>query len=258
MSNVTSDSIAVGAFANDQLADWGQSGGGRSTSAENSPAYARIGQRGESFVQNLHGLYTPALSREGSRWIATNVPGTAIVDPNASGFVATTPALVLFNGNPAGGAWIYPKRFKHVATAAGTSSTNWDVQWLVDTGNRYTSGGTLLTPVNSNLNVPNAKTAAVIHFGAITAPAANASRIVYADRVRTVIKVIGDETIFEFGNSGPMSVGMPTDGTLQLSKVCQVPALAIPPQCSLLYYEYGASQGTAAQFDMLVLEYDER
>jgi hypothetical protein len=76
--------------------------------------------------------------------------------------------------------------------------------------------------------------------------------------VRTVIKVIGDETIFEFGNTATKSVGMPTDGTLQLSKTCSVPAIALPPQCSLLYYEYGASQGTAAQFDMLVLEYVER
>jgi hypothetical protein len=186
------------------------------------------------------------------------VPGTAIVDPNASGFVATTPAMVLFNSNPTGGAWIYPIRFKHVATAAGTSSTNWDVQWLIDTGNRWTSGGTLLTVTNPNLNVPTTKSGAVIHFGAVTAPAANASRIIYADRVRTVIKVIGDETIFEFGNTATKSVGMPTDGTLQLSKTCSVPAIALPPQCSLLYYEYGASQGTAAQFDMLVLEYVER
>jgi hypothetical protein len=256
MTNVASDSVSTGGFANEQLAEWQTSGKGGTT--EGGQAYDRSSLFGEKIVQNLHGVRTPMLAKEGSMWVATNVPGTPIVDPNASGFVATTPAMVLFNNNPTGGAWIYPVRFKHVATAAGTSSTTWDVQWIIDTGNRYTSGGTALTPVNVNPNVLSTKTGAVIHFGAVTAPAANASRIVYADRVRTVIKVIGDETIFEFGGSTPMSVGMPTDGTLQLSKVCQVPAIALPPQCSLLYYEYGASQGTAAQFDMLVLEYAER
>jgi hypothetical protein len=243
---------------NDQLAFTAQAGGGKGTVYEGGPILTRCTTYGEPMTVSVYGSRTPDLAREGSRWVVTNVPGTAIVDPNASGFVTTTPCFLLANTNPVGGRWIYPVRLKMTVTAAGTSSTNFDTQWYVDTGNRYTSGGTALTPVNPNLNVLNTLTGAVVHFGAITATAANAQRLIHACRERTVIKVIGDEYTWEFGHTTAASIGMPTDGTLQLTKTELVTPVALPPQSSLLFYEYGASQGTAAQFDMIVFEYDER
>jgi hypothetical protein len=120
------------------------------------------------------------------------------------------------------------------------------------------AGGTTLTPTNPNPNVLATATGAQVFFGALTATAATASRIIHAARMRTVVKVAGDESVFEFGSSVTKSVGMPTDGTLQLSKTEHVCPVAIPPQCSLLFYEYGASQAAGASFDFLVIEYDER
>lgn len=243
--------------ANKFLAAWLNLG--RGLVAEGASVLARASQYGEQFVQNLHGTRIPALVDEGSYWTAHNVPGTPIIDKAAStAFVATTPALVLFNSNPVGGKSIYPTRFALQVSAAGASGTNWLSQWLVDTGNRYTSGGTALTIANPNQNVGNTATAAVVNFGAITAPAANASRIIAAHEMRTVIKVVGDQYVFEFGNSVGNSVGMPLDGTLQLSRTVQLPPVVLHPQESLLWYEYGASQGTAASFDYLDLEWVER
>lgn len=219
----------------------------------------RMGRYGEQFVQLYTGVRDHAAADDGSSWVATNVPGTPIVDGAAvTAFVATTPTLVMFNSNAAGGKTIYPKRFKLQAAAAGTNGTNWLGQWLVDTGNRWTSGGTLLTTANCAIGQTNLATGLVAHFGAVLAPAANASRILHSASYRTVLKVIGDVTTFEWGTSAPTTPGMPTDGTLQLTQVLELPAMPIPPQCSLLWYEYAASQSVAASFDYLQLEYLER
>jgi hypothetical protein len=254
----TSDTVNALLTGNDQLAQAAQAGGGKAPTNEGGLTYPRSSQFGEPIMQSLYGARTPMVAREGTRFIVTNVPGTPIADGNASGFVTTTPALILVNNNPTGGKWIYPVRFKMTATATGVSSTNIDAQWYVDTGNRYTSGGTTLTPVNPNLNVSSTLTGAKAFFGALTAAAANAQRLIAADRLRTVIRVIGDEYLWEFGPSTQKSVGMATDGTAQVSKTVNVVPVPLPPQSSLLLYVYGASQGTAGAWDMLELEYDER
>jgi hypothetical protein len=245
------------ATANKQLAS--NLSVGRGLVAEGALAYLRSSLYGELFVQSVMGDRVQAVADEGSYWVQHNVPGTPIVDTAAlTAFAATTPTMVLFNSNPVGGKSIYPTRFKCQVSAAGTNGTNWLNQWLVDTGNRYTSGGTQLTAANPNLGVNVGATGAVAHFGAITAPAANASRIVAASEMRTVIKVIGDEYTFEFGSSNPSSVGMPTEGTLQLHRTMQLPPVVLAPQQSLLWYEYAGSQSVAASFDYICLEYIER
>lgn len=255
MSN--SDTINALLTANKQLAAWLTTGKGATT--EGGFAYPRGSLYGEQYIQSLMGVRTPALVDEGSYWVQTNVPGTPIIDTAAlTAFVATTPTMVLFNNNPVGGKSIYPTRFKAQVSAAGTNGTNWLNQWIVDTGNRWTSGGTLLTVANPNLGVLTTASGGVCHFGAITAPAANASRIIAAAEMRTVIKVIGDEYTFEFGGSAPSSVGMPTDGTLQLHRTMQLPPVVLAPQQSLVWYEYAASQSVASSWDYIQLEYTER
>jgi len=253
----TSDTTNALLTANKALAAYLTTG--RGAVVEGSLTYPRGSIYGEQLVQNIHGVRTPALVDEGSYWVQTNVPGTPVVDTAAlTAFVATTPTMVLFNSNPVGGKSIYPTRFKCQVAAAGTNGTNWLNQWVIDTGNRWTSGGTLLTAANPNLGVLTTVTGGVTHFGAVTAPAANGSRIIAASEMRTVIKVIGDEYTFEFGGSAPSSVGMPTDGTLQLHRTMQLPPLVIAPQQSLCWYEYAAAQSVAASFDYIQLEYVER
>jgi hypothetical protein len=257
MTNISSDSVAVGGFADDQLAEW--LGNGKSAAIETLSQYLRLSQMGEMMVQNLHGTRVPMLSREGSSWVVTNTQGTAITGQNVSAFGATTPALVLVNNNAAGsGIYIYPKSFSFTLSAVGTSSTNWLSRWLVDTGNRYTSGGSALTPTNPNLNVTATKTGALFYFGAITAPAANASRTVNLKQLRGVIPVIQDEVTFDFGNSVVMAPGQAEDGTAVLRQVVALPPIALAPQQSLLWYEWGASQAAARTFDNLQFEYVER
>lgn len=234
---------------------------GRAAAVEGSLVFPRGTPFGESYVYNHPGVREHAQALEGSSFVAMNVPQTAILDTAAlTAFAATTPTFVAFNNNTvASGRNMIPKRLRFSISAAGASGTNWLWQWIIDTGNRKTSGGTVLTVASPNLNVANTASNVISTFGAITAPAANASRIIGAGVGRTVIKVVGDEYTFEFGSSAPVAgAGMPTDGTLQLTKTFHVACPVIPPQCSLVFYEYGASQGTAAQFDNIQFEYLER
>jgi hypothetical protein len=254
----TSDTTNSLLTANRQLASYFTQG--RSASAENGLVFPRGNAYGEQVVQLAYGSKLTGLADEGSLFVATNTPQTAIADTAAlTAFAATTPTMIVFNSNSvASNKFIYPQRFRMSVAAAGTNGTNWLTQWLVDTGNRLTSGGTTLTGKSVNPNVTTSS-GATITFGAITATAATASKIVSASLGRTVIKVVGDEYTWEFGSSAPASAtGMPSDGTLQLQKLFQLPAIAIPPQCSLLFYEYAASQSVAATFDNIVLEYIER
>jgi hypothetical protein len=254
----TSDTTNALLTQNEQLALY--QGTGRGAGIEGYTVYPRSTAYGEFKVESVFGTRTQALAHEGSLWIGTNTPGTPILDTAAlTAYSATTPTMVLFNNNTvASGINIIPLRFKVQATAAGTNGTNWLGQWILDTGKRYTSGGTALTLTSPNTNVATSKTGVQAWFGAITAPAANASRIVHSAGYRTVIKVIGDVTAFEFGGTVGHAVGMPMEGTLQLSQVVNVPAIIIPPQCSLLWHEYAASQSVSASFDYIQLEYAER
>jgi len=254
----TSDTVNPLLTVNRQLAQYFTIG--RSASAENGLVFPRANPFGEQVYQSTYGVRVPGLSDEGSQWVACNVPQTAIVDGAAvTAFVATTPTLILFNGNSvASNKFIYPQRLRMTVTAAGTNGTNWLSQWLIDSGNRLTSGGTALTKANTNMS-NTGTSGATITFGALLATAATASRIISPHQGRTVIKVVGDEYVFEFGNSSAApATGMPSEGTLQLQRLFHVPAVAVPPQCSLLWYEYAASQSVAASFDNIAFEYIER
>lgn len=225
---------------------------------EGTQAIERLGKYGEPMVQSVYGsrLHVPAT--EGSMFTAVNpTAGTGIIDTAAlTAFVTTTPTMVVVNNNAAGGKSLYLESLRLNVTAAGASGTNWAWAMYVDTGNRYSSGGSTITPVNVNIGQSSA-TGALVYFGAITATAANAQRKIAASPGRTVIKVVGDEYRYVFGDASPGVIGMPMEGTLQIQRTFHVPPVVIPPQTSFCFYEWGASQGTAAGFEFQ-LNYIER
>lgn len=196
---------------------------------------------------------------EGSYYTAVNpTAGTAIIDTAAlTGFVTTTPTMTVFNNNTvASGINLELDFLRLNVVAPGASGTNWNWAMYLDTGNRYSSGGSTITPVNASMQ-SNSASLAVINFGAITATAAAAQRKICAQPGRTVIKVAGDEYLFRFGEAVPAVVGMPMEGTLQLQRAFNCPPVVVPPQCTFLFYEWGASQATAASFEFC-LAYTER
>lgn len=255
----TSDTTNIYVTGTDQLAASGQSGSGVATGVQGGLVYPRGSTYGEMFTHSVFGGRDFVSAREGSRWVVSNTQGTPIVDGNPSGFVATTPNMVIVNNNPLGGAWLYPLSLCFDITAVGASSTNFLGQWIIDTGNRYSSGGSALTPQACNMNVLNGKTGALVYFGAVTASAATSSRVIDLHYLRSTIPVAGDVFTFEFGSTSPKPpTALLTSSTGQTDMVKKVTAVAIAPQTSLLWYAWGASEGTARSFDNINFQYIER
>ena len=253
----TSDTVNPLLTVNEQMAAWYTVG--RSASVEGSLVVPRSTAYGEQMFIDMYGTRTPYAARSGERWTTANTQGTPIVDGNQASFSATAPVMTIFNNNAVGGAWIYPVRLKMVVVAVGTSSTNLQGRWILDTGNRYSSGGSALTPTNANPQVTATKTGAVINFGAITATAASGTqRTINLHQMRVVIPSAGDEYTYEFGNSAPRSAAGAADAAGQLCKDEHVCPIGIPPQFTLLLYHFSGSQAAARSFDHIDFQHDER
>lgn len=208
----------------------------------------------EPYVQLIGGSKMTGLADEGSYFTATNATlGTALTGTAApTAFSATVALLSLYNGaitGSAGAKNIYLDWLRLEPRAAGTNGTNFLFAMSIDAGNRFTSGGTAITPVNVNMN-SNAATGAVLNVGALTIAAASASvRRAAHGQVRSVIKVIGDSYLFTFGQAVAPSVGMPLEGTLQAMIPIACPPIVLGPNSTFLFHEIAASQSVAATYE---------
>ena len=185
-----------------------------SLSAEAAQQQLRVGGRGEQYVVPLtSGTY--GLADEGSYFKATNAtPGTGIIHALTTAFSATAGIFCLRNTDAEGAKRIYLDYFRLVtgATAIGmTAATSIEMAVTVDNTNRYSSGGTAITPVNSNMDSSNA-TIASLTFGAVVLAAASGSvrllaRAAFARRAAPAM-VTGDQFLFEFGQGAAHSVSV--------------------------------------------------
>ena len=97
---------------------------------------------------------------------------------------------------------IYPIWMRFLVTSAPTTASlwNWAIRADNTTGGRYTSGGTLMTPVNVNTGSGNASRAQ-IYFGAVvTALAGSSQRVMGSGAVQSSIPVVKDQWMFTFGD----------------------------------------------------------
>jgi len=184
------------------------------------------------------------LADEGS-YYTTNNAQTGIASAYNTAFTATAPFLLVYNGNTAGQR-VYLDYLALVAIAAGACTTTAGYiagALVVDTGNRYSSGGTNLTAniVNPNYAATTTTPAGVsVYAGAITATAASAARTIVGVRnlrpnvSTTVINVVGDMNLINFG-----SVEGAT-GTIVIANANIMPQafppVVVPPQSSALFY----------------------
>lgn len=183
---------------------------------------------------------------EGSYYVTSNgVAGAAIADqttnsPNTAIPSDVAPALVIMNGNAAGGPNVWLKRIYRCVVAPGTASqTGVDTQGQLDFGLQYTSGGTKLTTANQN---PLGKPSGVaMYAGAIVKPAKNINTVIYCARSkpRNTIAIAGDEYDFKFGASdGPTSFISSSAGATR--QVIDFGPVMIPPGWTFsLHFAYG-------------------
>jgi hypothetical protein len=212
----------------------------------------RVNPFGDQTVQPM-GKDAYGFADEGSYFVARNPTiGTGI-----AGIAAATTAsdletlLYIRNGaSAADGTRIYLDYLRLVPTAAGTNGTTTVFYSWIDSGERYTSGGSTITPVNCNQD-SGTTTNAAVRFGAlVTTAASSAKRTVGGGALRLgVIKVIGDIYQFDFGGYRQDLPPTVTSGTAQIFFPWRhAPVVLGPGQCFGLEV-FAASQSVAASFE---------
>lgn len=212
---------------------------------EGTPATARLGRYGETVIIPIsQGLY--GIADEGQYFKATNpTPGTGIAMSITTAFADTAALAVLFNGESSGGKRLFLDYIKLICTVAGATTSASDLAVKIDSGNRYSSGGSAITPVNANMDVSNVASG-VLHFGTVVATAASAARIVSRDRLKTQAApcwTAGDEVIINPG--ADMSAG-PTSGSTPIMIGVPTGPIIIGPQQSLLVHMWNTANATTA------------
>jgi len=145
----------------------------------------RLWSRGEqtviSLVRKQHGL-----AEEGSYFTASNLQ-SAITGPAGTAFSATAAMLTIYNSSTVTAPVRIMLDYLNLlagGTAMSNTTSNTGTFWslVIDSVNRYTSGGTALTPKNVNMESNNSSVA-VVNFGALTTTAAAAARSLVGQRL---------------------------------------------------------------------------
>lgn len=194
------------------------------------------------------------LADEGSYFVATNATvGTGIAG-HAAPVVAdgsTKMLLHVFNGNAAGGKWIYPQYLKLRWTAIGASGTStFFVAYIDQKGTTaLTSGGTASTPVNTN-SASSLASGATLTFGPCVT-AFTSGRKVGAFQSRSVIQVAEDTNLITFGQPSqfPLTGGVTNGGTAIAAISNAYAPIAIAPGGNFGVAQITIAQAAASSFD---------
>lgn len=217
--------------------------------ARSLPTYNADSQNNDVAVRqdSYGGIFTlPAvrkshvLADEGSYYVANNAQ-TALASAYNTAFTATAPFMTLYNGNTSLRASVdYLALVAIVAGACTTLAGYIAAAVVIDVGNRYSSGGTALTPNNANLSSGNAS-GVTIFAGAVTASAATAAArtLVGVRNLRpnvsaTVINVVGDMNLLNFGSVEGATGSIVIANANVMPQA--MPPLIIPPLSTALIY----------------------
>jgi hypothetical protein len=212
----------------------------------------RTTRYGEQLVTPV-GNFPQALSEEESYFVATNpTSGTGLVGIAAStAFDAAETFLLIRNTHATKKVYLHYLHLK--ATAAGTNGTTFGVTMTGDRGtSRFTSGGATIVAVNPNMSSTANANDVVIKAGPLVTTAASSDARLLGDYpLRTVIKVIGDSYLFQFGAAMPGTFcGVPLEGTTQVSMQIPCPPVVLGENDQFLLHDYAASQTVGAAFTM--------
>jgi hypothetical protein len=208
----------------------------------------RMGRFGEQYVRSLV-RKQHLLADQGSYFIASNGNQTGILSTPATGFVATTPALIIYNSSRPASArakWIYLDYMNLVTTVVGSAASglvNLQGGLYLDSSNRYASGGNEITSsiVNANMDIDPRSSAARVYFGALTAAAAIQARALCPLRIirpavsGTVLDVVGETKWFNFGGVEGALNGSITIANANFITVPLPPVIIGPDECALIY-----------------------
>lgn len=216
-------------------------------------APVRVSHRGDLMTMPL-GKQRATLADEGRYFIATNpTVGTGVAGIAGTGAFSDAESLLLLkNTNAVGsGKRIVLDMLRLAPTVAGTNGTDHRYVSKTDTGDRYTSGGSAITPVNPNADSTELPTC-LLYFGALVTTAASSSaRLIGNGLLRNVITVVGDEYLFDFGGDArPVSHAIA--GTAIARMVIPHAPVVLGPGQSFVMSLHAAAQtvGTSYEFEL--------
>ena len=143
---------------------------------------------------------------------------------------------------------------KLICAAAGTGGTQIRYAVKVDGGgaNRYTSGSGLATaPVTGlNTNIDSGTVSnAQFYAGAIVAAAANAARLIAHGMFRSVIPVVADQYLLNFGGIDPAIGGLIPTGAAVTIQSFPAPPVVVGPGEWCAIHLWLPSQSVASSFE---------
>lgn len=230
------------------------------TNAQPVPTYnqtnvgipARANPYGEQIVQTV-GMQS--LAADGAQYVATNPTlGTAITQHILAAFDATKPSFLIRNNDPQALKIITLQRLALTYLVVPASGTAGHLAVVIDTGTRYSSGGSALTPV---ANSGSQTSIAQVYAGAVTASAASAAaRLVGRAQWSSVIPVAGDTALMAFGfqSNGAGNIA----GTSARVVIANLPAIVLKPGEQALVYAWYPSNSVTAATCELQAEWSER
>lgn len=210
---------------------------------------AAVDQNQNSIIASGGFLESPRYGRAsaGQYYRATNPTfGTGIAAGIVTGYVATTPLLII--QNPAASpVKIYLDYIKLMNTVAGATSTQAHMGVVLDTILRYTSGGTQLAGNNVNTGAPN-NSQAQIYIGALVAAAASANvRLLGRDIIKTQAApcwVVGDEVFIKAENNDTPAGA--TNGAATAIYPAPCGPIIIAPGHSFVLHQWNIANATTA------------
>lgn len=208
----------------------------------------RNGRYGEAYVYSANNKV--GYVDEGSYFTAVNATlGTGIAG-HAAPVIADTDTktlLHIFNGgqNRITLDYVWLR-----ASAIGAGSSTTDFQVYIDTKGTTakTSGGTVLAQVNSNSD-SIISSGGVVTFGAVVT-ATSGSRKVAQRRLRSVVSVVEDHVLFNFGSPAGGVGSMISTGTLVGTFYEAMPPVVIGPGHNFCLVQSGVSQSGANSYEV--------
>lgn len=210
---------------------------------------------GEAYVVPITPPTTHSLADEGSYQVALNpTPGTAIAFVVNTVVSETAGNYLYVKNNDSQGnsrcARIYLDYIRLICTTAPASATSGHFFLKVDNKDRYTSGGTQITPTNVNIDT-GTSTVSQMYVGALTTTAPSQSaRLIGRGILRSVISVVNDEWVLKFGcSTDGASIGL-AGATAQRMVIPCAPLMLGPQDNLCLQLWFPANATTAPQFEV--------
>ncbi len=237
----------------DIVYSWGYAGRALpSKCADGAPSPMRTSTRGEQVVTSLTGGKLHALADEGSYFLATNptvatgIAGIAAAD----GYNAAETLFLLYNqSTEAEAVRLYLDFLELQCTVVDTAGTDIRFDHHIDNTDRFTSGGSNITPVSPNMD-STASPKGRLRFGAVVSASASSSvRYLGGRQLSSTDLVTNDLMLFTYGGSNAFSsqaANLTEEATLARFWHVACPPVVLGPGDSYLFTINCASQTGAA------------